>query len=139
MNTIEQYLENLILNTRATHSVYDLGVINTRSAHANYLLGRIFEEGIGVIVNVTRALQHYQLASTQHPDASYRAGYIYESGLGVSKNSAYAKTYYKNAANKGHELAAKRLTWSYWLSTKKDNVPNDETLKKAESHNCAMM
>lgn len=136
--TIEQYLENLILNSPAKDSVYDIGAVNTHSVQANYLLGRIFQEGIGVIANINRALQHYQLA-TLHPDASYRAGYIYESGLGVNKNISYAKTCYKNAANQGHELATKRLTWAYWLSTKKDNVPDDATLKKTKSRDCVMM
>ena len=110
--TTEQHLENLIIASRAKYSVYELGAINTRSAHANYLLGRIFQDGVGVFVNIKRALQHYKLASTIYPDASYRAGDIYEFAFG---NKSVAKKYYQLAANKGHELATKRLTWSYWL------------------------
>jgi TPR repeat protein len=138
VKSTEEYLESLVQNSRAKDSAYDIGVVNTRSEAANYLLGRIFQEGVGVIPNPNRALQYYLLA-TPHPDACYRAGYIYESGLGVAKNASYATAFYKHAAKQGHELASKRLTWSYWLSTKKDSVPNDETLKKTESRNCVMM
>ncbi len=136
LNITEHYLERLVLESPA-NSTHNIETVNTRSAQANYLLGKIFQEGIGVAVNVKRALQHYQLASTQHAEASYRVGYIHEAGLSVVKNSSVANEYYKNAADKGHELAAKRLTWSYSLFTR--GVPDDETLRKTESNKCSVM
>ena len=152
--TTEQHLENLIIASTDKYSAYELGAVNTRSAHANYLLGRIFQEGIGVFVNTNRALQHYELASTLFPDASYRAGDIYEFAF---RNKSIAQKYYQLAANKGHECATKRLTWSYWLFKQiagtcgnSYNVLDEETLVdnkdldskisiKAKSNNCLIM
>ncbi len=145
IKTTEQYLESLILASSTKYSAYEIEVINTNSAQANYLLGRIFQEGVGVFVDINRALQHYKLASTLHPDASYRIGYIYEFGLGVDKNGSTAKKYYKDAANERHELATKRLTWSYWLSTqttrisKEDNIIDDKALREMTCSNCLIM
>ena len=96
------------------------------------------QEGKGVAVDINRALQLYQLASASYPDANYRIGYIHESGLNGAKNWAVAKGFYQRAADKKHELAAKRLTWSYsifaWSS-----VPDDPTLKRTEASHCLIM
>lgn len=138
-STLEQHLERLILAAAKVNNnlVYKLQNIRTSSAQANYLLGKILQEGKGVIVDIQRVLHHYELARSEYPDASYRMGYIHESGQGVAKSWANAKVFYQNAADRGHELAKKRLTWAYsvhaWSS-----VPDDATLQKAEA-NCLIM
>ena len=136
--TTEEYLEKLIVKHNANHSVYTIRKMTINSAEIHYFLGKILQEGKGVTINIKRALQHYQSASAAYPDANYRIGYIYESGLNGEKNWLVAKGFYQRAADKGHELAAKRLTWSYsifnWSS-----VPDDVTLKRTEASNCLIM
>ncbi len=136
--TIEQYLEKIIAEHSSNPPVYFIRSVAINSARINYLLGKILQEGKGVEIDIKRALQFYQLANAAYPDANYRIGYIYETGLNGNKNWPIAKGFYQRAADKGHELAAKRLTWSYsifaWSS-----VPDDATLRRTEASNCLIM
>ena len=136
-NTLEQCLESLILASPVKNVAYHIPVINTSSADANYYLGRIFQEGKGVKVDFQRALQHYQLSSADNADSCYRMGYMHEAGLGVAKNWQTAKAFYQNAADRNHELAAKRLTWRYSMFAW-GSVPDDATLRNTESSQCVI-
>ncbi|MBP9727402.1 MAG: SEL1-like repeat protein, partial [Gammaproteobacteria bacterium] len=130
-DTLDHAIERLLFSKPAVTIRTD----NTYPAQANYWLGKIFEDGKGVTIDGQRALRHYQFASSVNSEASYRIGYIYESGLGVTKNWALAKRFYQNAADRGHELAAKRLSWSYALWS--GPTPNDVALRQAS--NCVLM
>jgi TPR repeat protein len=110
----------------------------TFSPHGGYLLGKILQEGKGVSVDIPLALKYYHSVSAAYPDANYRIGYIYESSLNGHKNWSTAKIFYQRAADKGHELAAKRLTWSYSMFGS-NTVPDDATLSKTETNNCLIM
>ncbi len=131
-DTLDNDIERLLFSKPAVTIRTD----NAYPAQANYWLGKTIEEGKGVAVDGQLALKHYERAVATNPDANYRMGYIHESGLGnVSKNWTIAKGFYKNAADKGHELAVKRLSWSYTLWS--GPTPNDATLKN--TNNCAVM
>ncbi len=137
--SIEQDLERLsIARHPENNSTFMMRNITTHSPQINYLLGKILHEGKGVVRDIPRALQFYQSASTIFPDAHYRIGYIYESGLNGVKDWPKAKRYYQIAADKGHELAAKRLTWAYSMLTG-SRVPDDAALRKTEANNCVIM
>ena len=78
-----------------------------------------------------QAIKYYQRASQHFPDANYCIGYIYEGVLGVGGgNWATEKSIYRKASSAGHELAEKRLTWSYALvSTGLVSPPDDAALQ----------
>jgi len=137
-DSIEQELENLIVRN-SCFSFYHTTFINTYMPEANYLLGKTYQEGKGVPVNLSYAIQYYRKASSQYPDANYRLGFIYESGLGVAKDWSIAKSFYQKAADKGHRLASKRLTWSYALFSSGTAPPDDATLSAQAPSNCAVM
>ncbi|MBY0544779.1 MAG: sel1 repeat family protein, partial [Gammaproteobacteria bacterium] len=138
-DNVEQNVEQLLLANNRKQLISSLQLNNTYPAKANYLIGRIFQEGKGVDIDNQRALQYYRLARLEEPDATYRMGYFYETGQGVDKNVVTAKSLYKHAADRGHQLAAKRSTWSYRLFSQNNSVPDDATLMKSEeSRNCAV-
>ena len=137
-DTLGHRVEQLMIEHYGDYIVNRVPVITTHAIQANYYLGRIFQEGKGVAIDIQRALQHYRSASTQNADASYRAGYIYESGLNVAKNWPMAKSFYQSAADKGHRLAAMRLTWSYSLFSSSNNPPSDATLLENEGGKCVI-
>ncbi len=134
LNDIERVLEKAIMD-----KAWKASIVSTPSIEANYYLGKIFEEGKGVPVNAERALFYYQCAAQSMPDAEYRMGYIHEFGVGnIARNKGMAQTFYQRAANKGHDLAAKRLTWSYSLFSVASDVP-DATLAEKKEYNCLVM
>lgn len=133
--TLEAELEKLIKKLCPDLSVYSPVFIETDIAQANYLLGKIYQEGKGVKADPNRAIDYYQKARSQYPDANYRIGYMYEAGVGVRKSWSRAKAYYQEAADKGHELATKRLNWSYSVFGNK--TLNDAELEDQKS--CAIM
>ena len=137
-DTLGHRVEQLMIEHYGDYIVNRIPVITTQAIQANYYLGRIFQEGKGVAIDIQRALQHYRSASTQNADASYRAGYIYESGLSVAKNWSMAKSFYQSAADKEHRLAAMRLTWSYSLFSSSNNPPSDATLLENEGGKCVI-
>jgi TPR repeat protein len=113
LNFAEQNLEAIINKSHVNVSML-IPRICTQSVEANYYLGRIFEEGKGMPIDAERALYHYHRAGISHVDARYRIGYIHEFGVGnVERNRGDAREFYQQAANRGHELAAKRLTLQY--------------------------
>ena len=136
--TLSDELEALIRKSKPALVNYSLPSINTPIAQANYFLGKIFQEGRGVEIDTVQAVKHYQKASHQFPDANYRMGYIYEAGLGVKKSWSTAKGFYQKAEQQGHELAGKRLTYSYaWFSS--GTPPDDAALQAKNSSGCSVM
>lgn len=110
---LEEALEKLIRKHNVNATFYVPPFIKTEIAQANLFLGKIYQEGSGVRINYQRAIQYYQKAAREYPEAHYLIGYFYEAGSGVAKSWSTAKSYYQAAADKGHELAKKRLGWSY--------------------------
>ena len=115
LNAAEQNVEAMMNRSQGNTTAF-IRQISTQSAEANYYLGRILEEGKGVPMNAERAIYHYRCATVSHVDAYYRMGYIHEFGVGnVERNRGLAREFYQQAADRGHELAAKRLSLSYSL------------------------
>ncbi|MBY0544658.1 MAG: sel1 repeat family protein, partial [Gammaproteobacteria bacterium] len=135
-DNVEQNVERLLLANNRKQLISSLQLNNTYPAKANYLIGRIVQEGKGVDMDNQRALQYYRLARLEEPDATYRMGYLYETGQGVVKNVATAKSLYQYAADRGHQLASKRSSWSYRFFSQNDSVPDDATLMKNKESNC---
>ena len=147
LNAAEQNVETIINKLHGNVSML-IPQICTQSIEANYYLGRIFEEGKGVPIDVERALYHYRCAGTSHVDAQYRMGYIHEFGIGnVERNKGLAREFYQQAADGGHKWAAKRLTLYYsffsilsdvsdaaLIEEKKDVPPIDQ-----KKDNCLIM
>lgn len=132
---LEEDLEKLIRKQSANVIFYASPFIKTEIAQANLFLGKIYQEGNGVKMDYQRAIQYYQKAARVYPEANYLIGYFYETGSGVAKSWSVAKLYYQAAADKGYELAEKRLSWSY-------SVFGGKTMTDAELRNqksCAIM
>ena len=136
--TLSDELEALISKSKPALFNDALPSINTPIAQANYLLGKIYQEGRGVKIDTVQAVRYYQKANHQFPDANYRMGYIYETGMGVKKSWSTAKEFYQKAEQQGHELAGKRLTYSYaWFSS--GTPPDDAALQAKNSSGCVVM
>lgn len=138
LNELEKLLEKIIIDVG--RPLYrETPLIKTQSIEANYYLGRILEEGKGVPVNIPRALDYYRAISRDFPEATYRIGYIHEFGVGnTPRNKDVAKECYESAANRGHPLAAKRLTLTYsFFSLVADK--DDKTLIEDDNKNCLVM
>lgn len=128
LNAAEKNIETMINQSYAERTL--IKQIRTQSVEANYYLGRIFEEGKGVPIDVERALYHYRHA-TACSDAYYRMGYIHEFGIGaISRNKELARGFYQCAADEKHELAIKRLTWSYSLFSMFSDVSDSALLEE---------
>jgi TPR repeat protein len=70
------------------------------------LLGRLYEEGLGVERDVERAAQWYRRAAVQAvPEAQHRLGTLYARGVGVKQSDAVAKKWLIRAVMQGNEEA----------------------------------
>lgn len=66
---------------------------------AQTYVGAIFEKGLGVAPDYTKAAQWYQKAADQgYAQAQFALGYMYETGQGVERNPANAFRLYRMAA-----------------------------------------
>jgi|26BtaG_2_1085354.scaffolds.fasta_scaffold12405_2 hypothetical protein len=75
-------------------------------------LGSMYEKGIGVEQDYTKAFSLYQEISGV-PQAQYRLGSMYEKGVGVEQNSLKAIYWYQEAAESGVPQAQYRLGSMY--------------------------
>lgn len=81
-----------------------------RYALAQNNLGRMSEQGEGVIKDPEQAMNWYRKAAEQgHAWAQYNLGRIYETGKGVSKDFGKALGWYHKAAAQGHASAQVNL------------------------------
>ncbi len=83
-----------------------LPLAETEDAPSQEMLGLIYEQGLGVQIDYTKAFKWTQLAAQQGlPDAQNRLGGLYLRGLGVTENRSKAMKWYKLASDQGN-LAA---------------------------------
>jgi|GEM_PF-2858629 len=128
---MDKQLEMIIKSIIIT-SLYNIENINLYTPKICFYLGKIFEEGLGVSVNLTRAFFYYAASAEEnHLEGIYRLAYCYEYGIGIQKDWTHAKILYQKAAERGHEFAQKRLTWQYSIFSSFTNV-NDAELKNNE-------
>ncbi|MBQ7456383.1 MAG: sel1 repeat family protein [Desulfovibrio sp.] len=86
------------------------------NATAQILVGRCYENGLGVPQNMETAAKWYALAAEQNnPQAMVLLGYCYEHGLGVPKDTAKTVSLMEGAANKGSAEAQFNVAMYYNL------------------------
>jgi TPR repeat protein len=67
-------------------------------------LGYMYEEGLGVTIDLSEAARWYRMAAEQGDSYSQvRLGYLYEKGLGVPRDDALAAQWYSKSAAAGNE------------------------------------
>ncbi|HEC11854.1 MAG TPA: sel1 repeat family protein [Acidiferrobacteraceae bacterium] len=83
-------------------------------ARAQFYLGEIYVDGMGVPINLHKAVRFYrQAAEQEHPGALARLGMLRARGRGVSQNYAKALAWYRRAAVLGDLDAQYRLGFLY--------------------------
>lgn len=76
------------------------------SAVAQNHLGAMYQEGLGVPIDLPQAAAWYLKSASQgNANGQYRVGRLYEQGLGVPANLALARYWYRMASDQG-QLAA---------------------------------
>ena len=82
---------------------------------AQSMLGKMYDEGLGVQQDYSEAVRWYRLAAEKDDvDAQYNLGYMYENGLGVSPDYEEALKWYIKAAEQGDLGAQYNLGCLYY-------------------------
>jgi TPR repeat protein len=127
-NSTSKSLEKIIVTVQPTVP-YKIGHYLNYTPKVDFYLGKIFEEGLGTPSNLMRAFSHYDAsAKADDLEGFYRLAYCYEHGIGTKRDWSPAKRLYQQAADRGHELAKKRLTWQYSIRSSFTDV-HDKELK----------
>ncbi len=80
------------------------------SAVANKKLGILYEKGLGVPQDYTKALELYQVAAIKGvPEANGLVGNLFENGLGVDKDLKKAQDWYNKGKEMGDSSMNKKL------------------------------
>lgn len=93
-------------------SLYRLDLMQAEGGNpdAQYSLGGRFEEGRGVGVDLTQAVQWYRRAADQgHAPAQFRLAQLHEQGRGLPRDERQALSWYTAAAEQGYQAATDRL------------------------------
>lgn len=126
-----------IIKLNGIKSNYNIEEFNYHTPKISFYLGKIFEKGLGVSINIIRAFSYYaSSANMGHPESAYRLAYCYEHGINIPKDWSRATLLYQKAADKGHELAQKRLTWQYALVSSFTDI--DDTQLKNHNEACVI-
>lgn len=86
--------------------------IKTNDSLSNYYLGYMFENGIFVVKNYEKSIEHY-LKGKEEIQSLLNLGYIYEQGLGVSVDLEKSIQFYQEAAEKDCPQALNSLGFIY--------------------------
>jgi len=77
-------------------------------------LGYMYENGLGVAIDLSEAARWYRMAAEQgDPYSQTRLGYLYEKGLGVPRDDALAAQWYAKAAFAGDQTGQSNLGIMY--------------------------
>lgn len=83
-------------------------------AKAQALLGKMYEEGVGVKQDNVKAVKWYRRAAEQgYADAQLNLGNMYVSGRGVKEDNFEAVKWYRQAAEQGNAKAQSMLGVAY--------------------------
>ncbi|MDR0361516.1 MAG: sel1 repeat family protein [Planctomycetota bacterium] len=97
-------------------------------------LGSMYERGIGVPRNYTKAFEWYgKAAATGMPEGFYNLGVCYEIGMGVAADGTKAFEYFERAASTGLSQALYKLASLYFagIGVEKNESWGVELLKRA--------
>jgi TPR repeat protein len=104
---------------------------------ANYPLGRLYQEGIGVPVDLALAAQHYELAAEAGSVAAQATlGWVYYNGRGVQQDFVRSLHWYAQAAEQRLPQAeyALGLMYAQGQGTEKDLSQAVHWLERAVEH-----
>ena len=77
---------------------------------AEYYLGYIYEKGLGIAQDNTKALEFFEKSAAQnHLEAQLKTVWFYEKGLGTEVNDDKALYWLQKAADNGHQGAKNRI------------------------------
>gem|GEM_PF-1655906 len=94
---------------------------------AQFNLGAMYERGLGVPEDETRALLWYHSAAEQgHPLAQYNLGRLYALGKGIPQSDAEAKRWFQRAADRGVAAALHALA-----TFETDEIAREQTMHRA--------
>src|SRR5262249_15896917 len=97
---------------------YRLAAAYKEESHGQVNLGRCYQYGLGVAVNVDKAVKCYRAAAEQNTPY-YQSfgqnflGWCYEHGVGLPADAKAAVVYYQKAAEQGLALAQTNLSRCY--------------------------
>lgn len=132
LSDLERQCE-VIIKARNIQLVFTIETFKLYTPNIYFYLGKIVEEGLGATINLSAAFYYYEdAAKKNHLEGTYRLAHCYEYGIGTQKDWQRAKILYQKAADRGHELAQKRLTWQYSMLSSFTSV-NDTQLKSKET------
>ncbi|MHC4328259.1 MAG: GA-like domain-containing protein [Planctomycetota bacterium] len=81
---------------------------------AQWLLGRCYDEGLGVEISEIHAVGwHLRAAEQGYPAAQNHIGSCYQNGNGVPQDETEAVEWYRKAAEQGYAIAQANLGWCY--------------------------
>ena len=123
--TMEEYEKSLVWARKAAQ----LG-----HSYACFILGRIYDEGLGVDTNHAEGLKWFEKsADAGDADAQNIVGNIYSNGESVAKDEKKAFRYYQKAAAQGHLWGMYNLSGCYvsGQGTDLDLLKAGEWLRKA--------
>jgi TPR repeat protein/transglutaminase-like putative cysteine protease len=87
---------------------------DTGHPRARSYLGYIYENGLGIAIDLPEAARWYRLAAEQgDPYSQTRLGYLYEKGLGVPRDDALSAQWYSKSAAAGDESGQSWLGQMY--------------------------
>lgn len=85
---------------------------------SQYLLGKMYEDGKGIELNMRQAANWYVQAAKQgHSKAQATLGFMYSKGNGVNQDYSQAIHWYRKAAVQGHISAQYNLAYLYSRGT----------------------
>ncbi|MEL6622714.1 MAG: hypothetical protein AAFQ11_07550, partial [Pseudomonadota bacterium] len=102
------------------------------AAQAHTLIGRIYQEGLGVSVNLGRAVQSYEAADQLgDPEGTFALALLHVGGTGVKKDPDIAALLFEKAARTGHAFANYNLALSFLSGRGKPENPRRAALHLA--------
>lgn len=94
--------------------VTTFGKFSDKEARAAFYLGACFDEGFGVRVNRTKALQYYEKAAqANHGEAAYNAYLMHRDGVGTRADTGRAMYWLKISTESGDNAAIRDLGWHH--------------------------
>lgn len=94
-------------------------------AQSQYELGRLYQDGIKIPMNYSKALAwYYQAAQKDHLEAMCALGYLYLEGKGTEANIEKALFWYEKAAQDDYYPAERKLAEIY--ASDRDRTPDYE-------------
>ncbi|MGH8559886.1 MAG: tetratricopeptide repeat protein [Methylococcales bacterium] len=107
----KSFLESRTGRLSAWRALADQG-----SAQAQCLIGKMFEQGLGVDRDYKEAMRYYSLAAEQGLARGQSClGYMYEGGRSVTKNEQEALRWYRKAAEQGDANGQAQLGRMYYF------------------------